>query len=189
MTAPDPRRPIITLTTDFGLSDTYVAEMKAVILQIAPGTAVIDVSHEVRPQAVMQALYMTQRAWPHFPQGAVHVAVVDPGVGSDRVALALRTPQGFFVGPDNGVLSAALPDVARPTAANATPIDVPTSVRAVAITAERYMRMPVSATFHGRDVFAPAAAHLACGVAIEELGPPMQSVLAYGPLRAKVQPD
>ncbi len=184
MAAADP--PVISLTTDFGLSDAYVAAMKGVILQINPQAAIIDVTHDVRPQAIVQALYLTQSAWPFFPQGAIHLAVVDPGVGTERRALALETPRGLFVGPDNGVLSSALADETRAQLGEAaSPVALPPGYRAVSITARRYMLEPVSATFHGRDIFAPAAAHLSRGVALDSLGEPVDSIIAFPPLRAR----
>ncbi len=176
---------IITLTSDFGLADAYVAAMKAVILDINPRTTLVDVSHDVRPQRLLQAVFITQGAWPFFPPGAIHVVVVDPGVGTERRALALITPRGAFLGPDNGVLSSALPDDARPTAAqgpSAAPLRA--GYRAFAITSPRFMHEPVSATFHGRDVFAPAAAHLSLSVAPDELGDRVETLYAFPPLRA-----
>jgi S-adenosylmethionine hydrolase len=173
---------IITLTTDFALADAYVAAMKGVILSINPRASIVDISHDVRPQSILQACFVTQSAWPYFPDGGVHVAVVDPGVGSDRRALAVETPRGLFVGPDNGVLSSALPDEARP--GELGEIVLPDGYRAFAITNPAYMRSEVSATFHGRDVFAPAAAHLSLGVGPAELGEPVERVVALPPLRA-----
>lgn len=178
--------PVITLTTDFGLTDSYVAQMKGVILTINARAMIIDISHAMRPQHVVQAAFITQAAWPAFAPGTIHVVVVDPGVGTERRAIALETPRGVFVGPDNGVLSAALPDDARPHAGRGTqPVVLPAGYRAVTITNRRYMREPVSATFHGRDVFAPAAAHLSRGALIDELGAPVERVLALPPLQAR----
>jgi S-adenosyl-L-methionine hydrolase (adenosine-forming) len=174
---------IITLTTDFGLIDPYVAAMKGVILGINPRANVIDVSHDIRPQRVLQAAFITQSAWQYFPPAAVHVAVVDPGVGTARRSIALETPSGHFVGPDNGVLSAALPKGARP-AIGPEAVCLPEGYTAVEITNRRYMRQPVSATFQGRDVFAPAAAHLSLGVSLGELGRRVDSLIALPPLRA-----
>ena len=178
-------KPIVTLTTDFGLADPYVGVMKGVILGINPGAAIVDISHEVRPQRLLQAVFITQAAWPFFPQGTVHVVVVDPGVGTGRRAVALGTSAGCFLGPDNGVLSAALPDGVRPPFEQGlASVTLPAGCRAFAITNRRYLREPVSATFHGRDVFAPAAAHLSLGVPPEELGEGLETLLAFPPLRA-----
>ena len=178
--------PIITLTTDFGLADQYVAAVRGVILGINRRATIVDVSHGVQPQRILQAVFLTQAAWPLFPADAIHVAVVDPGVGTDRRALVVVTPQGRFVGPDNGVLSAALPEDARPSAERGLAATaLPAGYQAFAITNRRYMREQVSATFHGRDVFAPAAAHLSLGVPAKELGEPVEEILAFPPLRAR----
>ncbi len=175
--------PIITLTTDFGTSDSYVAQMKGVILGINPNARIVDISHDVRPQQVLQATYLTQAAWPYFPSGTVHLAVVDPGVGTERRALAVESEQGLYIGPDNGVLSAALPDDERP--ATCSTIRRPAGVRAFAITDERFIRERVSATFHGRDIFAPAAAHLSLGVNVDELGDAIDGLVAMPSIRAE----
>lgn len=183
-------RPIITLTTDFGLSDPYVAAMKGVILGLNPEAAVVDVTHEVRPQRLIQAVFVTQAAWPAFPSGGVHIVVVDPGVGGSRQSIVLVTPQGCFLGPDNGVLSAALPDGARPPSPReGAPVAAPDGCRIFTLTNHRYLRHPVSATFHGRDIFAPAAAHVSLGVPPEELGDPVETLMAFPPLRACHSPD
>jgi S-adenosylmethionine hydrolase len=183
-------RPIITLTTDFGLADSYVAEMKGIILGINAQATIVDVSHAVRPQRLLQAVFITQAAWLSFPTGAVHVAIVDPGVGTDRRAIALFTARGHFVGPDNGVLSAALPEEARPQSPGGpTSVAVPAGCRAFTITNPRLLREPLSATFHGRDVFAPAAAHLSLGMPAETLGEPVDALLAFPPIRARRRAD
>lgn len=147
---------IITLTTDFGLRDPYVAEMKAVILSICPKAVIVDVTHEVEPFSIRTGAYMLASAAMYFPKGTVHVAVVDPGVGTERRAMLIKTKRGFFIGPDNGLLVLA---------AGKQGI---TAVRE--ITNPRLMLPKISSTFHGRDVFAPAAAHLANGVAPTEFG-------------------
>ncbi len=187
--------PIVTLTTDFGLQDPYVAAMKGAILSINPAASLVDVSHAIRPQAIEEAVFVTAAAWPYFPSGAVHIAVVDPSVGSRRRGLALRHAGATFVGPDNGVLSAALPDDVR-TAAGRRPLgDSPASVRlpedcrAVSLTNERYFRSPVSSTFHGRDVFGPVAAHLSLGVPLEEMGEPIRQIIAVPPFRPRRELD
>jgi len=182
--------PIITLTTDFGLQDPYVAAMKGAILTINSNARLVDVTHAIRPQAVQQAAFVLAAAWPYFPPGAIHVAVVDPAVGSPRRALALRTDTATFVGPDNGVLSAALPDGVRATAGDSPSlVRLPAGYRVVSLTNERYFRSPVSSTFHGRDIFGPAAAHLSLGVALEEFGEPVEQIVALPPFRARRQPD
>jgi len=147
--------PIITLTTDFGLRDPFVGIMKGVILSICPTARLVDLTHEVEPQDLRGASLALLAALPFFPDGTVHLAVVDPGVGSRRRPLAVRAGGHYFVGPDNGVLTPALRGP-RWTA--------------VALTAAEYRLPEVSRTFHGRDIFAPAAAYLAAGVPLERLG-------------------
>lgn len=149
--------PIITLTTDFGLDDGYVGTMQGVILSIAAGATLVDLSHQVPPQDVRAGAFVLYQAVPFFPRDTIHLVVVDPGVGSQRRALAVHTSQGTFVAPDNGVLSYVLAS---------------TNVHeAVSLTNPAYRLPQVSTTFHGRDIFAPAAAHLANGVPLTELGP------------------
>jgi len=151
------KRPVITLLTDFGLHDHFVGVMKGVVLAICPEAAVVDITHDLSPMAVGEAAFLLGCAYPYFPSGTVHLAVVDPGVGSHRRPLAARCGEHLFVGPDNGILTYPLADAP--------------AWHAVAITNPRCRLNDVSATFHGRDVFAPAAAHLAAGMKLEELGP------------------
>jgi S-adenosylmethionine hydrolase len=153
---------IITLTTDFGLQDPYAAEMKAVILGICPNATIIDVTHEIGKFNVRMGAYVLASAVPFFPKGTIHVAVVDPGVGTRRRAILIRTKQGFFVGPDNGLLILA---------AGKQGLD-----GVYELANPRFMLPRVSSTFHGRDMFAPAAAHLANGVEPEEFGPEIRDV-------------
>lgn len=182
---------IITLTTDFGLADPYVAAMKGVILSINPEAAVADVTHEVGPQRIVQAVYLTSCAWPYFAPGSIHLAVVDPGVGTERRAVIVEGPKGLYVGPDNGVLSAALPEEARSMAGGEGPaaVPLPEGYRAFLIAEPRFLRQPVSETFHGRDVFAPAAAHLSLGVPAGEFGEAVGSLLVLPPIRARRRAD
>lgn len=149
--------PIITLLTDFGTRDGYVAAMKGVILGICPAARIVDLTHEVAPQAVGEAAFLLSTIAPHYPEDTIHTVVVDPGVGSDRRSLAARCGGQVYVAPDNGVLSWVV--------APAAPYE------AVSLTARRYWRPAVSHTFYGRDVFAPVAAHLAAGVPLDALGP------------------
>src|SRR5688500_12504248 len=142
---------IITLLTDFGTADGYVAEMKGVLLSSAPGVQVVDLSHDVSPHDVDAARLAVARYWRRFPAGTVHLVVVDPGVGSSRAALAVSSDERYLVGPDNGVLSPAL------LVSGGRAVGLPSHAAA-------------SATFHGRDIFAPAAAALANGAAIDSLG-------------------
>lgn len=184
------KRPIITLITDFGLADAYVASMKGVILSLNAEALIVDVSHAVRPQRVEQGAFLLETACPHFPSDAIHLAVVDPGVGTARKAIALGTPKGRFVGPDNGLISAALPDHVRELAAeDGAWVPLPQDVLAVALTDARYHRQPVSDTFHGRDIFAPAAAHLSLGLPLRELGERLDEVFALPPFRARRRRD
>jgi S-adenosylmethionine hydrolase len=148
---------IVTLTTDFGTKDAFVGAMKGVLLARCPGAQLVDITHEVPPQAIRIGALRLAAAARYFPAGTIHVAVIDPGVGGPRRALAVESRSHFFVGPDNGVLSLAA---------------VPSSVgwRAAEITNPAHRLDPVSNTFHGRDVLAPAAAHLAQGGSLEDLG-------------------
>lgn len=183
MTALD--HPLITLTTDFGSADGFPASIKGVILGINPGAAIVDVTHEAPPQDIAHASFVLGAVAPYFPRGTVHVAVVDPGVGTERAALALRAPDGsLYVGPDNGVFSHVMASGgALEAASHERPFlepgaaAVPAGWHAHAIENPEYVRSPVSATFHGRDVFAPAAAHLSLGVPVEALGPELDRVM------------
>lgn len=166
---------IITLTTDFGLADGYVGTMKGVILGIDPTAIIVDISHNIPPQDVQEAAYALYAAYPYFPQGTIHMVIVDPGVGSERRAIALRTPQATFVAPDNGVLSYVV--------AGEKVEEI------VDLTNPRYQLSPVSRTFHGRDIFAPAAAHLARGIPLAELGQPLKEIVTFTLPRPQVSPD
>jgi S-adenosylmethionine hydrolase len=150
---------IITLLTDFGTADGYVAAMKGVILSRAPGATLVDATHDVPPQDVQAGAFALRAFYPLFPAGTVHLAVVDPGVGSARRPIAVRAAGQWFVGPDNGLFTAVY--------------DAEPGWRAFHPTATRFFRDEVSDTFHGRDVFAPVAAALASGVEPEELGGPI----------------
>jgi S-adenosylmethionine hydrolase len=154
---------IITLTTDFGTDDPYVAVMKGVILSINPDATIVDFCHTVKPQDVAQAAYILSTTHRYFPQGSIHVAVVDPGVGTERQAVLLVTQQGFFIGPDNGVLSYVMEE------------SLP-NVEAIALSNDRYWITPISSTFHGRDIFAPVAAHLSKGVPPHDFGDVIPSI-------------
>jgi S-adenosylmethionine hydrolase len=166
--------PLITLTTDFGTADGYVGTMKGVILGIVPDARLVDVSHEVAPQGVREAAYVLYTAYPFFPSHTVHLVVVDPGVGGARRPIALRTPAGTFVGPDNGVFSYVM---AR------EPVEA-----LVELADPRYRLACVSRTFHGRDIFAPAAAHLAVGIPIADFGPPVADPITLPLPRLEVTP-
>lgn len=157
-------RPIITLTTDFGLRDSFVGAMKGVLLTRCPRVEIVDICHEVPPQDILAGALRLASAAPYFPVGTVHVAVVDPGVGSGRSAIALSAGGRFFVGPDNGVLTLA------------APADQGDRRSILIRRADLWLAHP-SNTFHGRDIFAPVAAYLACGGAVGDLGPPADSVV------------
>ncbi len=146
---------LITFLSDFGTSDSYVGEVKGVLASLAPGAAVTDITHDISPGNIRAAAHILARTWHRFPGGTVHLVVVDPGVGGDRAPLAVESGGHFFVGPDNGVLTAVF--------INAAP---------------RVTRIPVpdgaAATFHGRDLFAPAAARLALGHRLDQVGEPAE---------------
>lgn len=162
---------IITLTTDFGLNDAYVSVMKGVILGINPEAKLVDICHTIKPQNISQAAFILSTVYEFFPHRTIHVVVVDPGVGTERKAIILRTPFADFVAPDNGVLSYVIPPVyARPVDSQCQPIELGQGVEAVAITNPRFWRLPVSSTFHGRDIFAPVAAHLSLGISPRDFG-------------------
>ncbi|MFB3889045.1 MAG: S-adenosyl-l-methionine hydroxide adenosyltransferase family protein [Candidatus Bathyarchaeia archaeon] len=148
---------VISLTTDFGLRDPYAVEMKAVILSICPTAVIVDVTHDVEKFNVRMGAFLLSCAAPYFPEGTIHLGVVDPGVGTQRRRIIVQTERGFFVGPDNGLLMLA---------AEAQGIR-----RVHEIRSRRLVLPHVSSTFHGRDIFAPAAAHMSNGVALEEFGP------------------
>jgi S-adenosylmethionine hydrolase len=153
------RSEIITLLTDFGQRDGYVAAMKGVIAGLHPTASLIDISHEVEPQNIRAAAFLLQTHFRYFSTGTVHLAVVDPGVGSERAALACFADGHFFVAPDNGLLDFCcdLPDL-----------------QAVRLTQRKFWREKISSTFHGRDIFAPVAAHLARGELLLNLGEPLK---------------
>ena len=147
----------LTLLSDFGLSDVYVGVMKGAIAQINPAIPVVDLTHEIPPQNIAAGRFCLMNAYSYFPAGTVHVAVVDPGVGSTRRLVAVEFSAGFLVGPDNGLFSGVL---------SQSP-----AIAAVELTNPTYWRTPQpSSTFHGRDIFAPVGAHLALGVPLEQLG-------------------
>ncbi len=150
--------PCIALLTDFGERDGYAGVMRGVIATLAPGAIVVDISHEVEAHDVRAGAYLLATSYRWFPRGTIHVAVVDPGVGGDRKILAALHAGYAFLAPDNGLLGGVL------AGSNAD--------RMVEVTEGRYFLTPVSSTFHGRDIFAPVAAHLARGVPLEAFGPP-----------------
>ncbi len=166
---------IITLTTDFGTSDAYVGVMKGVILGINPSAQVVDLTHAIPPQDVHEAAFLIHSAHRYFPKGTIHTIVVDPGVGSNRRAIVCQTDSAFFVCPDNGVLSYLVEETSGP---NFLPVCA-ISKRANAVTIENpaYLLPHVSNTFHGRDIFAPVAAHLSLGVPLARIGTPVHNLV------------
>lgn len=153
-------RRLITLLTDFGSSDVYVGVLKGTIAYIDRNLTAIDLTHEIPPQNLRAARFCLMSAWAYCPAGTVHVAVVDPGVGSSRRAVAIEFAGGFLVGPDNGLFGGVLSQSE--------------AIAAVELTQPRYWRTPTpSTTFHGRDIFAPVGAHLATGVSLQALGTPI----------------
>ncbi|HWB84945.1 MAG TPA: SAM-dependent chlorinase/fluorinase [Bryobacteraceae bacterium] len=156
------RKPILTLTTDFGVSDHYVGTMKGVILGICPQAQIVDISHDVKPYEIAEGAYLIAQAYPHFPKKTVHVVVVDPGVGTSRRPILVEAAGQIFIGPDNGVLSMVYTREKH-------------KIRL--ISNSRYFHKPVSQTFHGRDIFSPSAAHVAAGVPPARMGKLIQDYL------------
>ncbi len=154
--------PILTLTTDFGLSDHYVGAMKGVILGICPRAQIVDITHDITPYEITEGAYTIAQAYRTFPKKTVHVVVVDPGVGTARRPILVEAAGQYFIGPDNGVLSMVYGKEKH-------------KVRLIGN--ERYFRKPVSQTFHGRDIFAPVAAHLAAGVLPSQVGKTLDDYL------------
>ena len=157
-------RNVITLTTDFGLQDYYVSAMKAVMLGIAPEVRLVDISHEIPSQDIMAGSWILNNSALLFPPGTVHTVVVDPGVGTDRKPIALKVEDQYFVGPDNGIFSL---------------LTAEKEFKAVQLSNEKYWQSNPSNTFHGRDIFAPGAAHLSQGVALEKLGETLEDLVTY----------
>ena len=154
---------IITLTSDFGLRDPYVAEVKAVILSINPNVAIVDITHEIEKFNIRMGAYILACASAYFPRGTIHVAVVDPGVGTKRRPVLVQMNGSYYLGPDNGLLALAAKN---------------RSVEHVYEIANRKLMLPrISSTFHGRDVFAPAAAHLANGMLPDNFGPEIRNIV------------
>ena len=193
---------IITLTTDFGMADAYVAVMKGVILGISPEAKLIDICHTIKPQNIPQAAFVVSTAYRFFPQNTIHLVIVDPGVGTERRAIILRTPIACFIAPDNGVLSYVIQQfsergfkgqsifnnysspspfmemgaVGARLINNLQQIELEPELEAVAITRSQFWRSPVSPTFHGRDIFAPVAARLSLGFPPADFGETITSV-------------
>ncbi len=167
-----PKKPIITLTTDFGLQDHYVGTIKGVLLREFPEVQIVDICHAVQPFDVLDGALTLAEAYPYFPSGTVHLVVVDPGVGSARKPIAVTTQTQHFVAPDNGVLSLVYEREERAVVRE--------------ITASHYFLQPMSNTFHGRDVFAPVAAAIARGVDPQRLGDVIQDFVRFTAPKPKV---
>ena len=162
--------PLLVFTTDFGLTDSYAGVMKGVALGINPALQFIDLTHQIAPQNVAQGAFVLGVSYRYFPADAIHVAVVDPGVGTSRRPILLQTPRGAFVAPDNGLLSRVIAPYLSDLPEVAGKVALPPELRAYHLTNPDYWLHPVSSTFHGRDIFTPVAAHLSLGVAPESLG-------------------
>ena len=160
--------PIITLLTDFGARDYFVGAMKGVLLSANPDATIVDITHEIPSQDIQAAAFNLLACYRDFPPGTIHVAVVDPGVGSDRRAILIECAEQFFVGPDNGLFGWI------------TEREV--QFKARELTNDKFFRQPVSSTFHGRDVFAPVAAALAAGVSPDEFGATIDRIRTLQPL-------
>ncbi|HUS03925.1 MAG TPA: SAM-dependent chlorinase/fluorinase [Dehalococcoidia bacterium] len=177
--------PIITLTTDFGFNDAYVAIMKGVILSINPEVNIIDVTHSIEPQNIAQAAFILNVAYRYFPKQSIHMAIVDPGVGSKRRGIILKTASSFFVAPDNGILSYVINELSlNQDSLGQYPqslgeVKLKKGLEAAAITDPRFWRHPVSPTFHGRDIFAPVAAGLSLGISPYEFGEKITSLYIF----------
>ena len=177
---------VITLITDYGLSDAYVAIVKGVILGINPKAIIVDISHSIEPQNILQAAFVLNTAYHYFPEGTVHVVVVDPGVGSQRKAIILRTQSAYFVAPDNGVLSYVVNEMyPESVTCHSSMLFLPKlrnikgHLEVVAITNPAFWRHPVSTTFHGRDIFVPVAAHLSLGISLKQFGEAVDCVYTF----------
>ena len=177
--------PIITLTTDFGFNDTYVATMKGVILSTNPRVTIVDITHSIEPQNITQAAFILNIAYRYFPEQSIHIAIVDPGVGSERRGIILKTPSSLFVAPDNGILSYVINELSpnekhlNHHSNNLGKVVFKKGFEAVAITEPRFWRQPVCPTFHGRDIFAPVAAGLSLGISIYEFGERITSLHVF----------
>ena len=154
---------VVTLTTDFGMSDLYVGVMKGVILNINPRAQIVDIAHTIPPQDIYGAAFLIDSAHRYFPSGTIHVVVVDPGVGGQRRAIICQTEMAYVVCPDNGVLSHVLDD--------------DTLYRAIAVENTAHCLPEISNTFHGRDIFAPVAAHLSRGIPLDDFGQPVNDLV------------
>ncbi len=166
----DKSSPIITLTTDFDTSDVYVGVMKGVILNINPNVQIVDITHAIPPQDIHEAAFAIRAAYRYFPKGTIHIIVVDPGVGSDRQAMVCKTDGAFYVCPNNGVLSYILQDIETEETCKPDAVNIENPA---------YLLPQASNTFHGRDIFAPVAAHLSLGVPLAQIGAPIRDLVRF----------
>ena len=180
------RDAIITLTSDFGAGNAYVASMKGVILSINPRATIVDICHSIQPQNIPQAAFILSSTHHYFPQGTIHLVIVDPGVGTKRRAILLITPSAFFLAPDNGVLSYIVgpsqEKQAYPSQASLyqpQQRELASGFQAISLTNSSFWHHPVSPTFHGRDIFAPVAAHLSMDIPPQQLGESISSILVF----------
>lgn len=171
----DNRQSIITLLTDFGAQDYFVGAMKGVILSLNPGATIVDITHEIPPQDIQAAAFNLLACYRDFPAGTIHVAVVDPGVGSDRRAILVECANQFFVGPDNGLFGWIT--------------EREGDFSAWQVTNDKFFRRTVSSTFHGRDVFAPVAAVLSTGTPPKEFGLPLKNITTLPSLSPRTTAD
>ena len=168
--------PLLVFTTDFGTADPYAGIIRGVVLGINPQARLADLTHQIRPQDVAQASFVLGNSYRYFPPEAIHVVVVDPGVGTGRRPVLVSTPHGRFVAPDNGVLTQVLSGLMDDPPGEPGTAQLPAGITAVHLRNSAFWRLPVSHTFHGRDIFAPAAAHLSLGVLPEEMGEPIDGL-------------
>lgn len=176
---PHTTHPIITLTTDFGIGDGYVAAMKGIILGINPDATIVDISHSIEPQNIQQGAFVLSTVHPYFPLDTIHVAIVDPGVGGPRRAIILETDNAIFLAPDNGILSYVAQASTKKRLPKTTNFRLPPELQAFEINNPQYWHHPVSQTFHGRDIFAPVAAHISLGVPLSALGQPITTINTF----------
>jgi S-adenosylmethionine hydrolase len=170
---------IITLTTDFGTEDGNAAVMKGVILRVNPHALVVDLTHDIPPQDIADAAYVLRRAYTYFPRDTIHTVVVDPGVGTPRRAMAVQSSDAFFVAPDNGVLTYVIQQLQ----------DQGHELRIVSLTNPQYWLSHISRVFHGRDIFAPVAAHLSLGVDLDAFGHELEDWVRIPRPRLEMSPD
>ena len=169
--------PPIVLTTDFGAASPYAGVLHGVVLSINPSAKVVDLTHQIQPQNIRQASFILSTNYRFFPNGSIHVAVVDPGVGTDRQPLMLVTPTARFLAPDNGLLGYVLREHMKETPRQPGLVPLPADCAAYYLTNSQYWLSPLSHTFHGRDIFAPVAAHLSLGVSPDQLGQPAREMV------------